>query len=515
MYLHEGRSINFAVTPGHRFWTTSYWLAGKPGFVPVERLPRWSLHRKSCNEWLGIEEPEKIEIPSKRYAKQRALLLDRGDFYELVGWFLSEGSLLRNARMAKTPNPYRGISIAQTPGTEGFKRIKTLLIRMGVHYCVHKHTFKISGTSLAAWFLDECVGEKLVRTFDKWIPRWMLKSSRPYLHRLFEGLMYGDGCKSKHSTGWVYATVSKRLADDVQELCVRLGWASSVSLVELHKKNPKHADCWRVNIHKPRGDCAMVKRANIRAVHYVGEVGCVTVEPYHTVFVRRNGKAFWCGNTEFDESKHVRAFDVPAPGVWRELAAKDWGYVNPCSVHFYGVDYDDRVFVWGEHYRSEWRPSQHAEILKPRLEARKIKTVLAGPDAWGREKDGTTVAGEFMGAGIILVQANNEVAGGIQFNKRLLADNKVTIHPECVNLIREIKEYRWAPQTASQAEKSDAREEPVKKDDHAVDDFRYAGNFIRFGGLKRPEIVKPEDMADRRIKELQEAVISERERGTW
>jgi len=199
----------------------------------------------------------------------------------------------------------------------------------------------------------------------------------------------------------------------------------------------------------------------------------------------------------------------------------DWGYVNPCSFHLYGVDYDDRVFVWGEHYRSEWRPSQHAEILKVRLEARKIKTVLAGPDAWGREKDGTTVAGEFLTAGpekknsIILVQANNEVAGGIQFNKRLLADNRVTIHPECVNLIREIKEYRWAPQTASQSEKGDPREEPVKKDDHAVDDFRYAGNFIRFGGLKRPEIVKPEDMADRRIKELQEAVISERERGTW
>lgn len=193
--------------------------------------------------------------------------------------------------------------------------------------------------------------------------------------------------------------------------------------------------------------------------------------------------------TEFNEERHVRAFDIPRPGTWRELAAMDWGYVNPCSVHFYGVDGEDHVWVWGEHYRSGWRPSQHAEVLKPRLMSRGIQSVLAGPDAWGREKDGTTVASEFAGAGVMLVRANNEVAGGIQFNKRLLADDRVTFHPECVNLIREIKEYQWAPQTASQSESGDPREQPVKRNDHAVDDWRYAGNEIRYGGKKRPDEV--------------------------
>jgi len=247
-------------------------------------------------------------------------------------------------------------------------------------------------------------------------------------------------------------------------------------------------------------------------------------EVYPEAWVRRFVEGSWdvfegMIYTEFDESRHVRAFDVPPVGVWREFAALDWGYVNPCSVHFYGVDYDDRVFVWGEHYRSEWRPSQHAEVLKPRLQARKIKIVLADPSAWAREKDGSTVAGEFQeafrGTGIVLVQANTDVAGGIQFNKRLLADNRVTIHPENVNWIREAKEYRWQQQTASQAERGDPREEPVKKDDHAMDDWKYAGNFIRFGGLKRPQIVKPEDMADRRMKELQEAGVMAKERGMW
>jgi len=215
-------------------------------------------------------------------------------------------------------------------------------------------------------------------------------------------------------------------------------------------------------------------------------------EVYPDAWVRRFIEGSWDvfeGQiyTEFDESRHVEAFDVPRVGVWRELAAMDWGYVNPCSVHFYGVDGEDHVWVWGEHYRSEWRPSQHAEVLKPRLAARGMKCVLAGPDAWGREKDGTTVASEFAGAGVVLVRANNEVAGGIQFNKRMLADNRVTIHPECVNLIREIKAYRWVPQTASETDKGDPLEQPVKRDDHAVDDWRYAANEIRYGGWKRPD----------------------------
>lgn len=243
-------------------------------------------------------------------------------------------------------------------------------------------------------------------------------------------------------------------------------------------------------------------------------------EIYPDAWVRRYLEGSWdvfegMIYTEFDESRHVRAFDVPAPGVWREIGALDWGFVNPCSVHFYGVDYDDRVFVWGEHYRSGWRPSEHAAVLKPRLEARRIKTVLADPSAWGKERDGVTVAAEFLAAGVILAQANNEVAGGIQFNKRMLADDRVTIHPECVNLIREIKEYRWAPQTASQAEKGDPKEQPVKKSDHAVDDWRYAANHIRFGGLKRPEVVTVGSFADRRMAQLERAGQQEAERGRW
>ncbi len=219
--------------------------------------------------------------------------------------------------------------------------------------------------------------------------------------------------------------------------------------------------------------------------------------------------------SELNESKHVRAFDVPAVGIWREFAAMDWGHVNPACFLMFGVDYDGRVFVWGEHYKSGLRPAQHTEIVKPRLKARKISIVQADPSCWGRERDGGTVAQEFMDAGIILTQANNDVAGGIQYIKRLFADDMIVIHPECVNLIREAKEYRWAPQTASASEKSNAPEEPVKKDDHAVDALRYGANYMRMGGLPAPQITTPDQFLERRMDQILKQSQQKAERGRW
>jgi phosphoribosylamine--glycine ligase len=41
-----------------------------------------------------------------------------------------------------------------------------------------------------------------------------------------------------------------------------------------------------------------VDKRNVRRVPYAGKVCCVEV-PHHIIYVRRNGKAFWCGNCRF------------------------------------------------------------------------------------------------------------------------------------------------------------------------------------------------------------------------
>ena len=50
--------------------------------------------------------------------------------------------------------------------------------------------------------------------------------------------------------------------------------------------------------------------------------------------------------------------------------------------------------------------------------------------------------------------------------KQRMQAGQLTIHPSCENTIREIKAYRWRP---PRTDEINAPEQPVKRDDHAVD----------------------------------------------
>lgn len=76
--------------------------------------------------------------------------------------------------------------------------------------------------------------------------------------------------------------------------------------------------------------------------------------------------------------------------------------------------------------------------------------------------------------------ASNRVLPGIDHVRYMLKHNPATGQPRlrvhrkrCPNLAREIQIYRWLQSSASRLNPRDARPEPLKKDDHAVDALRY------------------------------------------
>ncbi|MGK7929493.1 MAG: NAD-dependent epimerase/dehydratase family protein [Spirulina sp.] len=79
----------------------------------------------------------------------------------------------------------------------------------------------------------------------------------------------------------------------MQELSLRCGYAASVVPHAIGR------DLYRVNI-RPARDTNMVMPEKI---HYFGRVYCVNVKN-HVVFVRRNGRAVFCGQC-YDEGKRV------------------------------------------------------------------------------------------------------------------------------------------------------------------------------------------------------------------
>ena len=92
----------------------------------------------------------------------------------------------------------------------------------------------------------------------------------------------------------------------------------------------------------------------------------------------------------------------------------------------------------------------------------KLRTIYVDPSA-------ASWKAELRQRGYIIQDADNDVINGIRCVASLLAQDKYTIDPSCVNTISEYGSYSWDP-TAQQR----GIDRPVKENDHACDSDRYA-----------------------------------------
>lgn len=145
---------------------------------------------------------------------------------------------------------------------------------------------------------------------EKVIPNKLLideRNDRNHLHSLYDGLINSDGSVSE--TGVCYDTTSSKLADQFQFLCNLLSKTCNISQAACYKDRSKSfgdKPIFRCNVGdrnvKPHFNQSSGDRYNRSyATTYRGMIYCVEV-PNHTLFVRRNGKSVWCGNSVFEHS---------------------------------------------------------------------------------------------------------------------------------------------------------------------------------------------------------------------
>ncbi|GKU76851.1 terminase large subunit domain-containing protein [Paenibacillus sp. L3-i20] len=195
---------------------------------------------------------------------------------------------------------------------------------------------------------------------------------------------------------------------------------------------------------------------------------------------------------EFVEDIHViDPFDVPRS--WYDNISIDPGLDAPLSAHFYAVDGDNNIYVIEEHYQSGQSVEWHAEQLHAianRLGWPKRNGVLdALIDSAANQRTlaaERTVTELFYEHDVLAdTGVEKDIWTGLQRVKQYLKlrDNpqvdvwprgkpKLFIFRNCVQMIREIKSYRWKPD----------EDKPIKKNDHAMDDLKY---YI----MSRPDIV--------------------------
>ncbi len=221
------------------------------------------------------------------------LKIKMDDWLKFFGIWLINGCT-DNDEIASEHGYYKVI-IAQK-NTQKRKEIKKVLRALPFNYYEEGSNFVICNKQL--WSYLRQFGDK----YQKFIPKEIKSLSKRQLKILFDWIGKGNGCLRK-ATGEVnYWTVSKRLADDLQEIILKLGALGTLTvqrekttrITKIKRREIKTGIVYSIRVQKTKH--YRLREKNLQKVFYRGKVYCCEV-PNHTVFVRRNGKVSWCGNS--------------------------------------------------------------------------------------------------------------------------------------------------------------------------------------------------------------------------
>jgi DNA polymerase elongation subunit (family B) len=246
----------------------------------------------------NIKDPELFELKykGKLYLKSfsksslSAWKYNMDDFMELLGWYISEGSLKYNpSKRYENSISYRGECYSVAISQKLFKQeIKDLLLRMNLkhnitirkdglnHYVIcNKYIYKV--------FL-ELGGES---SYYKHIDKKLFKLDYTHLQHLHKTLYMGDGDNSNTNR---YSTVSKQLANDYAKLLLHIGKIFKI----IYDNND---GIYRIFSNRESNNISTTE--TIQEIDWNDNVYCITVQDNHTILAGRNGKFNWTGQTTY------------------------------------------------------------------------------------------------------------------------------------------------------------------------------------------------------------------------
>ncbi|MHA1834735.1 MAG: hypothetical protein ACTSV7_12200, partial [Candidatus Baldrarchaeia archaeon] len=213
MIHFKTRKIDCKVTPNHRMWVKR---DEKWQVVFAQDVVETDILRTCVDTYESTPLPDDLTIAGQK--------VSTGDFFEFIGWYISEGSISGGAY-----NGIRNYRVQITQTQNGsFDAVEKLMQKLPWDYVLHQDCqFTINNRKL---------GDYLVENFGKGsnkkkLPRWVLDAPPELLERMFTSYIEGDGTAIKTKSGVLYQayTVSEDLADDLQEIGIKLGYSVSLT----------------------------------------------------------------------------------------------------------------------------------------------------------------------------------------------------------------------------------------------------------------------------------------------
>jgi hypothetical protein len=290
----HSRSLDLLVTPNHR--------------MVIEGLPRvlgGSRHRQGesivtagelsalgrgdqgrripMTSYWEASDLERFELAANGRTTSKSFECSGDDFAAFMGMYLSEGCASNGDQLF----------ITQAPKSKGFEPFQELLERIFGRRVCHTGTNFVVGRKVLHDYL-----KPFGKAHEKYVPDVVKNMSSRQLGIFWRFYMLGDGSYGPTET---ISTSSLRMADDLQEVAQKMGFSASVRYDDSDSDTIMTDGRVIKAENKRRKYTVALSRTEYRSwsadpVAYDGEVFCVSV-PNEVLYVRRHGKAAWCGNT--------------------------------------------------------------------------------------------------------------------------------------------------------------------------------------------------------------------------
>ena len=282
----EMKHIDLMVTPNHKL------LYSKKGKLKKDLEYRLEETGKVLGKGFYLKKDAEWKGKNKKYfiLGDKKILMD--DWLKFFGFWIAEGWI------TTSENLYQ-VGIGQN-NKSLIKKIDELLGSFFPHY-IDKNGCQIRFFDKQLWSYLKQFG----KAHQKFIPQEIKDLSSNKLKILLKWYLLGDG--NLEQNRWRAYTVSPKLKDDLQEIALKIGitanWKNRGKRSSFWKKGNKviKSNYDQFDISFPRTFLRpYVKPKFQKWIDYQGKIYCVEV-PNHIIYVRRNGKAVWCGNSHKED----------------------------------------------------------------------------------------------------------------------------------------------------------------------------------------------------------------------
>lgn len=340
LHTIKNQTLDIAVTPDHNMYVCKQWNARNNipqfEFIKASQLETQSVIKRT-GIWQGVGEEYFIlpGIELGHYEGRQVVMHKTADikipmqiWTSFMGIWLSEGS--------RSKERYQ-ISVCQKI-PEKTAKIKELLQKLPFAFKNGKDQFYATSKQLHSYL------KQFGKAPEKYVPENIKKLNKEQIENFLNWFCLGDGTIMKGDYR-IFYTCSKQLADDIQELLLKIGRIGIIKQRQPREKiwieENRYIESNRIQyeVHeRVKKLDSWLDKKDMKVIDYSGKVYCATVKN-HVMYVRRNGKPYWCGNTFMFWSGPNKIFNNTLKKMEQKLVEEGYvGYIDiNCIVNSNGI----------------------------------------------------------------------------------------------------------------------------------------------------------------------------------